>query len=84
MAYFHHIQVTPLEDPRPCYWCEIHEAHVPAKHLVTYTSNLTNRRYHDPACERHAMPWRRAAWRHTLHAPSMPAVRRPAARRAYA
>jgi hypothetical protein len=61
MANFHHVQVTPLVDHRRCYWCALERTTVRATRLVSRTSNLTDRRYSDPACERHAMVWCRVA-----------------------
>ena len=70
MANFHQVQVTPLADRRPCYWCALERSMVRATQLVSRTSNLTQRRYSDAACDRHAAAWRCVASPSpTWHAP---------------
>ena len=74
MLNFYQVQITPLHARTPCYWCKLDRLTIDATKLVTRTSSLTHRRYSDPACEWHAMPWQRAATRQTsFHAPMLAA-----------
>ena len=66
MANFQHIVVQPVAPRTPCYWCMLRQHPTPATQLVTRRSTLTGRAYSDPACERHARPWRRAAGQEAL------------------
>ena len=80
MANFHQVHVVPLVDHRRCYWCALERAAVRATQLVSRTSNLTDRRYSDPACDRHAAPWRRVAeYPRVVHPDRRQAVVRSAA-----
>ena len=83
MLNFYQVQITPLQGRMPCYWCKLDRLNIDATRMVTRTSSLTHRRYSDPACEWHAMPWQRAAARQGgFHLPAMAAQSR-AVRRAH-
>ncbi len=60
MALFYGVEVRTTTDARTCYWCRLARRTVRATQLVSRTSPWTKRRYSDPACDRHALPWRRA------------------------
>jgi hypothetical protein len=63
MGRFYRIEVAPVMDGRCCLWCGLARHTVRATQLVSRTSPWTHRRYSDPACDRHALPWRRAVKR---------------------
>ena len=83
MANFHDVEIRPLDAPVPCYWCELDGSRAGATQLIVRTSNLTNRRYSDAACDRHARPWRMEAWRESGRRVAIPITAPGAGRPVY-